>query len=147
MGFEEIDGTHSGWNLAQIVETVLLKYNLTHRLLSITADNASNNSTLRWSLEESLQNKSINWNADAMTVNCLAHVLNLSTKALLQKLGAKFYAGCEADDDDNNELSCSITSATESDDEIVSVEAPYTEEVGDTVQKVISTCLILNGLT
>jgi hypothetical protein len=81
-----------------------------------------------------------------MTVKCKAHVLNLSTKALLQKLGTEFYAGCEANNEDDDEQGCSITSDPVSDDEIDSVEVPHTEEVGDTVQKVTSTCPIISHL-
>jgi hypothetical protein len=61
-----------------MVEKIWLRHNLTERLLVITADNASNNITLRRSLEAALASRSISWNADAMTVNCLAHVLHLS---------------------------------------------------------------------
>jgi hypothetical protein len=34
-------------------------------------------------LEDALQSHNVEWSADAMKVSCLAHVLNLSAKALL----------------------------------------------------------------
>ena len=44
--FIEIKGSHSGKNLAKIVEKALNKHDLLQKLLTITADNASNNDTL-----------------------------------------------------------------------------------------------------
>lgn len=44
--FEPIEGSHTGANLGYIVQDVLTRLNLTHRLLAITADTASNNGTL-----------------------------------------------------------------------------------------------------
>jgi hypothetical protein len=81
LGFEEVDSFHTGWNRAQIVELILLKHNLAHCLLAIIAYNASNNGTLRHNHKEALQSKSITWNVDVMSVNCSAHVVNLSAKS------------------------------------------------------------------
>jgi hypothetical protein len=86
LGFEPIEGSHTGWNLARIVKKVLIRHNLTDRLFAVTADNASNNGTLRSSLEVALASLNVAWNAKAMTVNCLAHVINLSAKVLLDGL-------------------------------------------------------------
>jgi hypothetical protein len=63
-----------------------MQFNLTDRLLAITCDNASNNSTMCCALEDALQSQDVDWSADAMKVSCLAHVLNLSAKALLVSL-------------------------------------------------------------
>jgi hypothetical protein len=88
LGFEPLHGAHTGRNLAQVVERVLLHFGIADRLFAITTDNASNNSTLRESLEQALMGRhNISWNAEATKINCLAHVLNLSAKALL--LGVK----------------------------------------------------------
>jgi hypothetical protein len=136
LGFEEVDGSHTGWNLAQIVEKILLKHNLTHRLLAITADNASNNATLRRSLQEALQSKSVNWNAEAMSVNCLAHVLNLSAKSLLQKLGTHFYDGCGLNDAAEEEFGESDNIPVDDDEELLDEGIEHGGEVEDTVLKV-----------
>ncbi len=69
-----------------MVVKVAKQYKLTERLYAVTADNASNNATLRRALESMLSKMGITWRANEMTVNCLAHVLNLSAKAQLQGL-------------------------------------------------------------
>ncbi len=86
LGFEPVSGSHTGQNLARIVEGVVMQFNLTDRLLAITCDNASNNSTMCRALEDALRSQDVDWSADAMKVSCLAHVLNLSAKALLVSL-------------------------------------------------------------
>jgi hypothetical protein len=135
LGFVVVDSSHSEWNLAQIVEKILLKHNLTNLLLAITADNASNNTTLRQSLKEALQSRSINWNVNAMTVNCLAHVLNLSAKSMLQGLGTYFYMESESEDLDYGLENCSVHLAASEDDELLNEGLQQSGEVGDTVQK------------
>jgi hypothetical protein len=54
IGFEPLRGVHSGRNLAQVVEWVLLNYGLAERLFAITTDDASNYGTLRESLGQVL---------------------------------------------------------------------------------------------
>ena len=44
--FVEIEGNHSGENLANIVATVLERFHISDKVMTITADNASNNDTL-----------------------------------------------------------------------------------------------------
>ncbi len=46
LGFEPLHGAHTGRNLAQVVERVLLHFGIADRLFAITTDNASNNGTL-----------------------------------------------------------------------------------------------------
>jgi hypothetical protein len=46
ISFVKIDRSYSGENLATIVNITLIKYSIRQKLLSITADNASNNDTL-----------------------------------------------------------------------------------------------------
>jgi hypothetical protein len=80
-----------------VVEGVLLQYGIADRLFAITTDNASNNSTLRDSLEQALTSRhGITWSADMIKINCLAHVLNLLAKALL--LGVKVADDSETPD-------------------------------------------------
>ncbi len=136
LGFVEIDGSHMGGNLVQIVERILLKHNLTHRLLAITADNASYNGTLRRSLQEAAYSKSINWNANAISVNCLAHVLNLSAKSLIQTLGMHFYDGCEPGDAEGEVLGGTDYLAVDDDEELLEEGIEQGGEVEHTVLKV-----------
>ncbi len=46
-GFEQVIRSHIGENLAHIVKNVLVRFNLIHPLFNITADDTSNNGTLR----------------------------------------------------------------------------------------------------
>lgn len=41
--FTEIHGVHSGENMAEIIQTLLAELRIEHKLLAITADNATNN--------------------------------------------------------------------------------------------------------
>lgn len=52
IGVEHILGVHTGRNIAQIVDRVHVQFCLVGWLLAITTDNASNNNTLRRTLEQ-----------------------------------------------------------------------------------------------
>jgi hypothetical protein len=54
LGFEPLHGSHTGSYLSTILFELLEKYQITNRVLTITTDNASNNSTLMGSLQEAL---------------------------------------------------------------------------------------------
>ncbi len=84
LAFELLTGSHTRQNLAMVVKRVLDQFNLTDRLLAITTDNASNKSTMRKTLQLVLSSRhNVAWNAEVAKISCLAHVLNLSAKALL----------------------------------------------------------------
>jgi hypothetical protein len=86
-----------------VVERVLEQYKPTDRLFAITTNNASNNGTMREALEQVLSSRhNVRWNAEVTKVPCLAHVLNLSAKALL--LGLK--VADEAEPDPTEEITC-----------------------------------------
>ncbi len=54
----------------------------------MTADNTFNNNTLRRQLSKLLADEGIEWDHDVNTVNCMAHVIQLSVNQLLQNLKA-----------------------------------------------------------
>ncbi|KAJ5537463.1 hypothetical protein N7494_006942 [Penicillium frequentans] len=54
IGFVEITCNHSGENLANIVATVLERFHISDKVMTITADNASNNDTLHRCLFQKL---------------------------------------------------------------------------------------------
>jgi hypothetical protein len=134
LGFERISGPHTGQNLARIVEGIVMQFDLTDRLLTITCDNASNNSTLCHSLEEALRSQDIEWSAKAMKVSCLAHVLNLSAKALLVGLDVTDANDAEDDPPELDETSLELIPST------------ATNDVARTVIKVIEACLTFISL-
>ncbi len=125
--FERLVGAHSGENLASVVEKVALQFKLTDRLYAVMADNASNNATLRRALEKKLGDRGISWRADAMAVNCLAHMLNLSAKALL--LGLGFEQEDDGTSDEEGEDDAHSISSTDDMEE-------FPHEVIETVTKV-----------
>ena len=99
--FIEIEGHHSGENLAGVLEKALKKHGLCQKLLSITADNASNNDTLCRSLYASLSRKyddhlepfpsregTMRFQGEKSQVRCFGHILNLVVKAILKDLGS-----------------------------------------------------------
>jgi hypothetical protein len=88
LDFIELDGPHTGENLAGAIEELLLELKITHKLLSITGDNASNNETMVVQLSENLQKSGANtlFCGLGSYVRCLAHILNLIVKDILRAL-------------------------------------------------------------
>lgn len=54
IGFEPLYGRHSGINLAEVVNSLVHSYGIQDRLVSVTADNASNNKAMHRDLLEML---------------------------------------------------------------------------------------------
>lgn len=90
LGFEHLEGAHTGRNMAVVVNKILERYNLTDRVYAITCDNASNNNTMIGSLEETLAlgTRATPWSGNTLQVHCLAHVIQLSFKKLLDTVQA-----------------------------------------------------------
>lgn len=97
--FSEIQGEHTGENLAESVENMLVELNIESKLLSITADNASNNEALCYYLYENLckrrdldfnntenQSLTLRFHGVDSFVRCLAYILNLVVKQFLSAL-------------------------------------------------------------
>lgn len=102
--FIEIDRSYLGENLARYVERALNKYSLLLKLLSITADNASNNDTLYRYLynliackyddhleEFPLREGIMRFKGEALQIRYFGHILNLVVKAILHDLGSSTY--------------------------------------------------------
>lgn len=99
--FAELWGIHSGENMAHLVQKMLTELQIEHKLLTITADNASNNETLVSELYFNLTDKlSAAGNAPAdkghlrflgidSYIRCLAHVLHLIASNILSELKAE----------------------------------------------------------
>jgi hypothetical protein len=79
LSLREIEGTHTGENLAEAIVPVLEEYDLADRLGFFIADNASNNDTcIRYILRALRPDIK---DPDSRRVRCLAHVINLAAKA------------------------------------------------------------------
>lgn len=86
LDFIPIRGRHTGALMADEVLKLLSKSELQKKLLSITCDNASNNSTLTQSLQQGLQQLGISWSPSENTIPCLAHIINLVVQDIIQHL-------------------------------------------------------------
>jgi hypothetical protein len=101
LGFIEVQGSHSGMNLASYVYEILLKFQLRQKFISITGDNASNNDTLSLYLlrylrqrfhdfldEHKTRRGDIQFRGEESQIQCFAHICHLIVGVILSNLGA-----------------------------------------------------------
>jgi hypothetical protein len=87
LAFKYLEEEHDGLSLCKAMMEVLEDFGIAERLLSVTADNASNNSTMMAHMEKYYKEKyptarfSVIWNQ----IECLAHVLNLGAQQILKE--------------------------------------------------------------
>jgi hypothetical protein len=110
LAFEEVDGTHSGENQAEVIFRMLERLRCLDKLLAITGDNAENNDTLVEHLYEKLltlysdpstlcdldnvdfdsffeeAKPPMQFQGEKSRIRCFAHVLNLICKDILSGL-------------------------------------------------------------
>lgn len=98
LDFVELIGSHTGENIAEILQKLLMELRIGHKLLTITADNASNNETMMselfFGLQEKLttddieffEMKPLRFRGKDSYIRCLAHVLNLIVGDILASL-------------------------------------------------------------
>jgi hypothetical protein len=96
--FSELSGSHSGENMAERLQRMLAELQIENKLLTITADNASNNETLASELYFNLTEKYNSDDSNPLSkgclrfqgvdsyIRCLAHVLNLIVGDILSAL-------------------------------------------------------------
>jgi hypothetical protein len=89
--FIELQGIHSSENMAAAIWTMLSELDLQEKLITIMGDNASNNKTMALELCHSLigtafDKKKIQFQGLDSYIRCLAHILNLIMKDILQAL-------------------------------------------------------------
>jgi hypothetical protein len=86
LAFKYLQGEHDGLSLSKAMIEVLEDYGFAKRLLGVTADNASNNTTMMAQMENYYYQKypeagfSVAWNQ----IECVAHVLNLGAQQILR---------------------------------------------------------------
>lgn len=87
IGFEYLDGDHSGKELAATVRRVISQHKLDGRVHSITTDNASNNTTMMAKITDMITELSSDgtnfYNGNVYHIPCFAHVIQLAQRALL----------------------------------------------------------------
>jgi hAT family C-terminal dimerisation region len=79
VGFEELDGPHTGSNMADCVSKVIEDYHIRSSVGYLVMDNASSNDTLAQHLEPNIHSK--NWRWEERRLRCFGHIINLSVKA------------------------------------------------------------------
>jgi hypothetical protein len=107
-----------------------------HMLLVIIADNISNIGMLRRSLESTLQSQSIYWNAKAIIVNCLTHILNMSEKAICAWLKSQIYDKCMPSIEDDKVYDRPTDPLDNDNDEDSQRNIPKVQRVSATLLKV-----------
>ena len=106
LAFKFLEGEHDGKNLSVAFIDVLEDFGIADRLLGVTADNASNNSTMMAHMESYYHDRypeagfSVAWNQ----VECMAHVLNLGAQQILKNFKQpvdkeNYEAGSDSSDD------------------------------------------------
>src|SRR5438552_12897195 len=78
LGLPQVEGSHTGDNIAQGVEAIIREFNLENRIGYFVLDNASNNDTCIEALA-----KEFGFNAQDRRLRCAGHIINLVAKALL----------------------------------------------------------------
>jgi len=86
IGFEEIKGSHTGANMAEIINGILAKYGIQDRILGFTTDSASNNRTLTEALSNAGSLLSVEWSQFEHYIPCMAHVIQLILRAFMSSI-------------------------------------------------------------
>jgi hypothetical protein len=86
LGFEPLSGSHTGTYLSTVLQQLLAQHQIESRVLTVTTDNASNNSTLIDTLQDSLQSLELPEQTPIIRIPCIAHVIQLSLKELLSQM-------------------------------------------------------------
>jgi hypothetical protein len=79
----EVEGAHSGVNIASYLLTALEEFSLNDKLFCITGDNASNNRTMTQEIERHISS----FKVDGNLLGCTGHVFNLAAVAGLKVIG------------------------------------------------------------
>lgn len=80
LGIKELEGSHTGSNIAHVLLAILDDYGITSKLGYLQMDNATNNDTLIRELAELLPQE---YDPDHYRIRCYGHISNLTLQALL----------------------------------------------------------------
>ncbi|KAJ8514911.1 hypothetical protein ONZ45_g7593 [Pleurotus djamor] len=94
--FRELDGEHSGENMAEAVWETLTVYGILRKVIAFVMDNASNNNTLMTALEERFKANSIPFSARDARLRCMPHTIHLAALKLMDGIGAMTAAEAQA---------------------------------------------------
>jgi hypothetical protein len=83
LALKELQGAHTGENMAAVLLEVIEDYGITSKTGYIMADNAGNNNTMVRELESLLKALELDWKALHYRLRCNGHVINLTVLAFL----------------------------------------------------------------
>ncbi len=83
IGLREMEGAHSGENMAKVLWDVLSEYQILTKLGYFTMDNASNNDVMLSKLEHRLQGEGIEWDSSSHRLRCNGHCIQLAVQGVL----------------------------------------------------------------
>lgn len=109
-------------NLAEAFVDVLREFGIEDKILSITADNASNNDTMTDHMGELLTN----FGGQCARTRCFLHITNLTAKSLLNEFDVKGHDDLESADVDERKL---LEFAKQLEDELDDTRRDAGEEV------------------
>jgi len=89
IGFEEIRGSHTGTNMAGIINHVLARYRIQDRILGFTTDSASNNRMLTEALNNAWSLLSVEWCQLENHIPGMAPVVQLIHSAFMSLIKVK----------------------------------------------------------
>jgi len=101
VGFEQINGVHNGTNLARtLLRAFSPDIDIYRKLISVTSDNASNNTTMAQEIGYMAQRVGVNWDPEQRKIPCLAHVIQLVVKDIVDCLKIQAAPPGEEEDDE-----------------------------------------------
>ncbi|KAN0131304.1 Ribonuclease H-like domain containing protein [Lactarius tabidus] len=88
INFRELEGEHSGANMAEAVWETLVCFGIENQIMAFMLDNASNNDTLVDEIVKRAKEQGIYMNASWVRLRCMPHTVHLAALKLLEGIGA-----------------------------------------------------------
>lgn len=88
LAFEPLHGSHEGADLSDVLLDLLKKHQIEDRVLTMTTDNASNNTTLLNSIKGTLDSLMLPDGNPIVRIPCMAHVIQHILNELLGRMEA-----------------------------------------------------------
>lgn len=95
-----LPGSHTGANIAESFSSVLEEYGIWNKLLAVTTDNASNMDTMFKKLDKYAEGKDSLFNSKDLRIRCLAHIINLACKDIINAVSASSTKDLSEEQDD-----------------------------------------------
>lgn len=97
-----LNGSHTGKRIAKSFWYVLKEFGISEKLLSATADNASNMDTMFEELESLALAEDVVFDPKNYRIRCFAHIMNLACKDMIQSIGDCESAEYDSDSDSDD---------------------------------------------